>query len=689
AESIEMVFPLRGQDGAIHPLLTRIHPVKDSQGQVVRRIGTNTDISEVQRREEELQKIRSRLESTLAAAEIGTWEYDPINNVVQGDRNLAAMFGFSPRVAVAGSLEDYLEAIQPEDRQRVAEVIAQALRVGNTFETNYRLRGKNGETRSVIARGRVERDAGGRAIRMPGVAMDVTGQRRAEAELRESEARWRLALESAELGSWHIDPATNELSTDERFRLIVHGSTSPIDYEQAFAALHDDDRQRIRESIAAAIDPDRLAPYAEEYRVVHPDGSVRWILAKGRANFEQTEENPRVASFDGTVMDITARKLADEALRALAARLSEADRRKDVFLATLAHELRNPLAPIRTGLEVMKLAKDDPVMMEEVRGTMERQAQQMVRLIDDLLEVSRITQGKLELRKCQVSLAEVVRNAVEASQPFVQESNHQLRVTLPPAPILLDADPHRLAQVLANLLNNAAKYTPAGGHIELIAQPQGNEVMVTVKDNGIGIPPELQGGIFEMFSQIDRSLETGYKGLGIGLTLVKRLVEMHGGKVEVHSGGKNQGSEFAVSLPVLPPSVAEPERPPVAENAKPAKLRVLVVDDNADAATTLGMVVKMLGNEVRTAGDGLQGVELAQQFQPHVVLMDIGMPRMNGYEASKAIRQQPWGQAMMLVALTGWGQDDDRQKALDAGFNHHLVKPAEPSELQRIFAQLR
>jgi CheY-like chemotaxis protein len=337
----------------------------------------------------------------------------------------------------------------------------------------------------------------------------------------------------------------------------------------------------------------------------------------------------------------------------------------------------------------MKMLTDDPAGMEEVRSTMERQTQQMVRLIDDLLEVSRISQGKLELRKAHVDLANVLRSAVEATRPIIDEAGHRLTVKLPLKRVVLDGDPNRLAQVFSNLLNNAAKYTPEGGRIVLSVKQENLDVFVTVSDTGLGIPREMQARVFEMFTQIDRSMEKGYPGLGIGLALVKKLVEMHGGDISVQSDGPNLGSSFAVRLPVL--LGAHSTHVATASDgrlARPQQLRILVVDDNQAAAETLGKVVKLLGNEVRVANDGLQGVEAAAEFLPQVVLMDLGMPRMNGYEAARHIRAQDWGKRMMLVALTGWGQDEDRRRTKEAGFDHHLVKPAEPAELQKLFAEV-
>jgi PAS domain S-box-containing protein len=379
--------------------------------------------------------------------------------------------------------------------------------------------------------------------------------------------------------------------------------------------------------------------------------------------------------------DQSQRQRTEQALR-------EADRRKDEFLATLAHELRNPLAPIRNGLELLKMSADDPQLCEEVRDMMDRQTQQMVRLIDDLLDVSRITRGKLQLRKCRVELAEVMRGAVDATRPFIEEASHELAVSLPPEPIYLEADPHRLTQVLSNLLHNAAKYTPAGGTISLSLERQNGQAAIHVKDSGLGIPAEMLHRVFDMFTQVDRPLESNNTGLGIGLTLVRSLVEMHGGSVEARSGGANQGSEFLVRLPISQPPAAAPAAPPEISPAGKVKRRVLVVDDNPDALEALSMMVRILGNDVRKARDGLEAIEVAEAFRPDAVLMDLGMPKLNGYDAARRIREHAWGQDMVLIATTGWGQEEDKLRSRLAGFDHHLIKPVDPGAVQRLLTEL-
>ena len=363
----------------------------------------------------------------------------------------------------------------------------------------------------------------------------------------------------------------------------------------------------------------------------------------------------------------------------------EQSHRKDEFLAMLAHELRNPLAPLRNGLEVLRLVGHDPPAQQEAQQIMQRQLDQMVRLVDDLLDISRITRGKLELRKEQVELAPIIQMAVETSRPLIEAAQHKLIVKLPDEPISLSADVTRLAQVFANLLNNSAKYTPPGGRIELVVVRRNQEAEITVRDNGIGISAKMLPSIFEMFTQVDRSLERSQGGLGIGLTLVRQLVEMHGGHVEAHSGGEGQGSEFVVRLPILTKAdlPADPLQLPAPSSTAEVR-RILVVDDNRDSAITLGLMLKLMGNEVQTAYDGAAALQIADQFRPEMIVLDIGLPKMSGYEVARQLRQQAWGNDLVLVALTGWGQEEDRRRSQQAGFDYHFVKPVDIEDLKRV-----
>jgi signal transduction histidine kinase/ActR/RegA family two-component response regulator len=373
--------------------------------------------------------------------------------------------------------------------------------------------------------------------------------------------------------------------------------------------------------------------------------------------------------------------------------LRQADRQKDEFLATLSHELRNPLAPIRNALHVLRLAGGDEQTRARVVDTLERQTSSVIRLVDDLLELSRINQGRIELRKERIRLSNVLRSALESSAPIVEAAGHELVVAEPPEPVLLNADPVRLTQVISNLLNNAAKYTERGGRIVLSARVFGSEAVISVKDTGIGIPADMLGRIFDMFVQVDPSRERTRQGLGIGLTLVKRLVELHGGTVEARSEGLGKGSEFIVRLPAFADqrsvkSDAAP-KPAGAERRKSdlTRFRILVVDDHHDAGDSLATLLRLLGHQVRVAYDGASGMEMARVFRPQVALLDIGMPGMDGIELGTRLRQEPEFEHLLMIALTGYGRDEDRQRSSDAGFNAHLVKPVDVAMLNSLLAQ--
>jgi PAS domain S-box-containing protein len=381
--------------------------------------------------------------------------------------------------------------------------------------------------------------------------------------------------------------------------------------------------------------------------------------------------------------------LLNEALKQTSTALNAMDQRKDEFLATLAHELRNPLAPLRNGLQLLKLAKDDSALVERTRHMMDGQLEQMVRLIDDLLDVSRINNDMIELNKELTSLSRVVGQAIETSAPLIDAQQHKLSVDIPAEEILLEADVTRLTQVFANLLNNAAKYTPRNGHIAIKAARTADFVTIRVIDDGIGIPKEMLAKIFDMFMQVDHASERSGGGLGIGLSLVKRLVTMHEGTVEARSNGVRSGSEFIVRLPLAKQPVAVEQTGAREDDmqAPPVPRRILVADDNEDSANSLALILRMLGHETKTANDGVQALALAETFAPDVALLDIGMPKLNGYETARRIRQMPSGAKMLLIALTGWGQDEDRRRSVDAGFDAHIVKPVNVAEVQQWLAK--
>jgi signal transduction histidine kinase/CheY-like chemotaxis protein len=378
---------------------------------------------------------------------------------------------------------------------------------------------------------------------------------------------------------------------------------------------------------------------------------------------------------------------SEEQLRATEAALREADHRKDLFLATLAHELRNPLAPIRTAVQILGSPHLAAPKLQWVQSVIQRQARHMALLLDDLLDVARITQGKLILKPTRVNLTSIVDAAVETARPLLDDRKHELNVTLPADAPILDADPLRLSQVLSNLLTNSAKYTNPGGQIQLVCRIEPTAVRISVTDNGIGIPAEALPKIFEMFSQVDGLSGRSEGGLGIGLSLVKGLVELHGGTIEVRSDGPGRGSEFSVRVPLA--AARSPQFIEAHSDAPPPMTvgrRILVADDNKDAADSLAMLLELAGHEVRVAHNGRAALALAQAFRPDTALLDIGMPDLSGYEVAQELRREPWGTGIHLIALTGWGQDSDRQRARTAGFNHHVTKPIDPTALEALMS---
>ncbi|MEX2315850.1 MAG: ATP-binding protein [Pirellulales bacterium] len=410
----------------------------------------------------------------------------------------------------------------------------------------------------------------------------------------------------------------------------------------------------------------------------HDDGVVHHSIV---SKFPIPGPRGEAMLVGGMAIDITERKRAENELR-------EADRRKDEFLATLAHELRNPLAPIRNMLEVMKQGDEDADLRRQARETIERQLAQLVRLVDDLLDVSRITRDKLELRSERVNLSSIIDQAIETCRPLLDELGHELVVNLPAEPVQLHADPVRLAQVFSNLLHNACKFTRPHGRVMLSAEPQDGDVAIRFVDNGVGIAGDMLPTIFDIFAQADQSLERSQGGLGIGLTLVKRLVELHGGSITASSDGPGQGSKFVVRLPINMEAVADSAPSPATVARPPAARRILVVDDNRDSARSLALLLSITGHEMHTAYDGVEALEAAERFRPEVVLLDIGLPKMNGYDACRAMRECAWGKEITIIALTGWGQDDFRNKSKQAGFDGHLVKPVEFAVLTALLADL-
>ena len=587
----------------------------------------------------------------------------------------------------------------------------------------------DGERVAALAHANPIHDEFGRLLGAVNVLVDISDRKRAEDDLRRTKDERDAQL--ADLNRLH--EMSIRLSTTLELRPILEGvlqtATAIEGAAMGLLSLCDEDDRVLKVGASLGFSADVLkliervpagggacgTAYQRRRRIIVEDVESDPLFesyrdAARRAGFRAVHSTPlmtRTGQIVGVLsthfhmprrptereiylLDLCARQAVDFIENArLYAQLQESDRRKDEFLATLAHELRNPLAPIQNAVQILRA--DDPLgsMHQWAKDVIDRQVRQMSRLVDDLLDLSRINVGKLELRSARIELRDVLDAAVEITRPLFEARGQQFQASMPAESIYLDGDLTRLAQVVSNLLNNSAKYTEHGGQVHLSAERQGSDAVITARDNGAGIPAEMLPRIFDMFTQVDRSLERSQGGLGVGLTLVKRLVEMHGGSITAQSDGRNRGSEFTVRLPVaLGVCRAAENRLP--QPATPAStLRILVVDDNRDSAASLAMLLRVMGNDIRIAHDGLEALAQTKEFRPDVVLLDIGLPRINGYEAAQRIRQLPGGNRVVLIATTGWGQESDRRRSKDAGFDHHLVKPIDSGALAQLLATLK
>jgi signal transduction histidine kinase len=508
--------------------------------------------------------------------------------------------------------------------------------------------------------------------------VDVTARTNSESALARNRSRLDYATRVSGIGFWYCDLPFDELDWDERVKdHFFFPPAARITIDDFYARIHEEDRAPTRDAIATAIN--QHGQYDIVYRTVNPaTGAIKWIRALGGADYAADGTPTR---FDGVTVDVSAQKSGEQRLATLNHLLREQDRRKDEFIATLSHELRNPLAPIRAAARVLVSPGITPEQGGQAQVIIERQVVQMSVLLDDLLDIARITHGKLQLRKERVLLANVVNSAVEALRQQLNGKNQHLAVEMPTVAVQLDADPVRLAQILTNLLTNASRYSDEGSHIDLTSRIEEKTLVLSVRDHGIGIAPNDIVGIFEMFSQIDAIEVRSAGGLGIGLALVKGLAELHGGSVEAHSAGLGRGSEFIVRLPI---AALEPVRATARDAGQPKTpgRRILLADDNRDAADSLAVLLKLAGHEVRVAYLGRDALALALEFHPDTAVLDIGMPDLSGYEVAAGMRRQPGGDRIRLIALTGWGQENDRRRAKEAGFDLLLVKPVDPDHLQ-------
>ncbi|HYV20395.1 MAG TPA: ATP-binding protein [Verrucomicrobiae bacterium] len=690
-------------------------------GEAMRREGRRADEArrEAERHGARFEESEARFRTLADAAPVLIWMTDETGRCVLV--NAPYRSGADPGSAEHDAWDRLLH---PEDRAGWDAAVRTALATRGAFRHEARLRGRDGATRwfELSGRPRLERS---RFLGHVGTGIDVTERREALAAAAESGRRLAAELEAmrhlhalstrllsaksleaalddvlegaiaisgADCGNVQIlDAATGHLRIAAqrglRPEFLDHFADVAVGEGSACArALAQGERLHV-EDVGGdpEFEPHRAVMLAAGIRAVQStplkaaDGSILGMLS---THFRQ----PHLASErDARLLDLVARHTADLIGRFRhEAEMKSADRCKDEFLATLAHELRNPLAPIRNAVQIFKAKAPREPDLTWGREVIERQVAQMARLLDDLLDVSRISRNRFDLRRARVPLREILQNAVETSRPLIAEARHALEVVLPEEPVQVDGDPARLAQVFLNLLNNAARYTPEGGRIRVQCEISGTQVVVAVSDTGVGIAPEMLPRIFDMFSQGEASRERSRLGLGVGLALARSLVELHGGSIEARSAGLARGSTFVVRLPraAAAAASAEPRPASVLRPATiPAKRRVLIVDDLKDNAESLARLLGFVGHEVHIAFDGEEGIAAAERVRPDVVLLDIGMPRLNGYDACRRIRQQPWGRDMVMIAVTGWGQEHDRHRSEEAGFARHLVKPVDPGDL--------
>jgi PAS domain S-box-containing protein len=717
-QQFDSVFRIHDSAGSQRWLHCRSAPHVLSEGEVVWE-GVMLDVTARKVAEQNLREYEDRLHLALEAGAMGTWSWDIRTNEVHWSPQLEVIHGI-PAGTFPGTFDAYQQDIHPDDRQKVLASIEEALSNDRPHHLEYRLVWPDGTVHWVEARGKLVRDEAGQPLHMIGVCTEVTERKRNEHDLQ------FLAEASVSLAS-----LVDHRSTLQRIASLavphfadwcaVYLPDESGSLRQLAVAHAEPQKVRLAEEVHERWPPDPNAPYSI-YRVfrngdsvlvddispemvresVRDDEHFELLQTLGLKSYMCVPLSVREATIgviafvsaeSGRKYTIADLNLAEDLGRRAAiasenarlyATLREEGRKKDEFLAMLAHELRNPLAPIRSGLDVLALLGTDG----EILDAMQRQVEHMVRLVDDLLDVSRIMRGRIELRREHVELQSVITRAVETVQTMVSDRKQQLSVTLPSETIYVDADPVRISQVIGNLLNNASKYTEAEGRIDLTASVEGDEVLVSVRDTGAGIRPELLPNVFDLFTQDQQTIDRSQGGLGIGLTVVKSLMEMHGGSVTAFSSGAGKGSEFTLRLPVLADASESVNQ--AQQSAASTALRILVVDDNVSAAKMLSLLLtKLGGHDVVTAHDGMTALSMAESHKPDLVLLDIGLPKLDGFEVARRLRQQLQFRQTFVAALTGYGTEADRRRSLSSGFDEHLVKPPSIAVLQEMLSRVK
>jgi PAS domain S-box-containing protein len=662
----------------------RLREVNDTLEQRV------TARTEAQRLTEE--KLRtSELRFRLMADSIPqiVWIIDDSGRAVYFNKQWSAYTGTSLDTISPQDVTDGF--VHPDDRAITMAAWERAQDSGQHFSVEHRIRSAKGDYRWFLVRAESYRDAqSGKIAMWFGTSTDVHDRKLAEAALGEREEQLRMAIDAADVGEWDVDMASDTMYWPARVKAMFGISADrPVTLADFYDGIHPDDRERTLASFANAADPQLRIQYEAEYRTIgKEDGVIRWVAAKGRGLFNESGVCIRLI---GTAIDITKRKADEEALRESEERLRQADRRKDEFLAMLAHELRNPLAPISAAAELLQMAKLDEERVLRTSRIIGRQVRHMTSLVDDLLDVSRVTRGLVELDNAPLDVNHIVSDAVEQVTPLIRARHHHLELRLTPDATMVQGDRKRLVQVFANVLNNAAKYTHEGGNVVLRTDVRDAHVFIEVSDNGIGMAPELVARAFDLFAQAERSSDRSLGGLGLGLALVKSLVELHHGTVTCESDGIGKGSKFTICLPRLRVHSDRHGEGQASDGGLPTQmrgLRVMVVDDNVDAAAMLAMLLEASGHRVVVEHDARRALARAREEVPQVCLLDIGLPEIDGNALAQQLRACPETAKSVLIAVTGYGHEKDREQSLAAGFNHHLVKPIDTRTLASLLARI-
>jgi PAS domain S-box-containing protein len=656
---------LVSKDGTEHAIENRAAPIRDESGVIVGCVFVFRDIADRHRAEQALRRSERELADFFENASIALHWIGPDGVVLRANQAELDLLGYSQEEYVGRHISRF-----HVDRDVIDDGLARLFRGDSLVRFPARMRCKNGSIKKVLIDSNSLWEQG-RFVHSRCIMFDVTDQKR------EEETRSLLAAIVAASDDAIVSKTLEGviLSWNEGAHRLFGYSAAEAVGKSIDLIIPSELRQEERQILDRIRQGQRIDHF-ETVRVARDGRRLDISLTVSPLR----DDSGRVIGASKVARDVTERKQMDAALR-------EADRRKDEFLATLAHELRNPLAPIRHSLEILLRSEGDPQLFGHATEILGRQLSHMVRLVDDLLDISRITRDKLHLRTTRVELAAIIRHAVEASRPLAEREQQTIDVSLPSQPVFLEADPVRLTQVFSNLFNNACQYTEPGGHIWLTAERERDEIVLVVRDSGIGMSADQLDGIFEMFAQVEDDKERPRRGLGIGLTLVRRLVQMHGGTVTARSEGRGLGSEFEVRLP-LSETAPKVHGPDPREAIETGARRILVVDDNRDSADSIATLLQLSGHQTYMAHDGQAAVEEAERLRPDVILLDVGLPKMSGLDACKRIRSHAWGKAIVVVALTGWGQDNDRRNTREAGFDAHLVKPVDYGDLLQLLSAL-